>query len=320
MPTYTRFRTTNDIGDYGLSEQLETNLIEFFKWGFLNIGAFFNVRIPSSGSYGGSPHILKLTYDANYDKGQVWQSHRKDWIWESGTEYSSQPIQISGVFIGNTFYPTSTTGTYSYKIDYPNGRVIFDEAIPNNSTVKCEYSYRYYTFPESSNPWLKIIHPHSFRSDDNNLNIYGSGMWNTSPEKRIQMPMISIRAKPNFQKFEGRGIGSLYRWVNQQVECFILAETDFDMKQAHDIFVDQVEKQIKMFDMNRLESLNSFPLKADGSLSATPKCYPDLVAETGVGGFYWKDMIFDSVRSFENPEYAPYFACTVQYSIKTHMP
>ena len=43
----------SNIGDSTISPLLKDNLIEFFDWGLLDAGGFFNVSIPTSGQYGG---------------------------------------------------------------------------------------------------------------------------------------------------------------------------------------------------------------------------------------------------------------------------
>ena len=58
---------------------------------------------------------------------------------------------ISGVYVDDTFYPSDTTGTYSHKVDYFNGRIIFDNAIASTSKVQAEFSYKY------SKTWFMLV-------------------------------------------------------------------------------------------------------------------------------------------------------------------
>ena len=76
----------------------------------------------------------------------------KNWVWQVGLrlQMADAPLVsnmynsgISGVYVDDTFYSSSTTGTYSHKIDYFNGRVIFDNAIPSGSKVQAEHGYKY---------------------------------------------------------------------------------------------------------------------------------------------------------------------------------
>src|SRR5579859_2905287 len=103
--TPTQLKGVTDIGRPLLTEMLESNISQFFQWGLLNVGNFFQVRIPTSGAYGGDFSRLRLGDDPNFPAGQVWEGVRKDWVWESGLNYAVQPIQISGVYVNGSYYP-----------------------------------------------------------------------------------------------------------------------------------------------------------------------------------------------------------------------
>ena len=111
MPTYTSLKFIDSVGKTTLSQQLQDNLVEFFSWGLIDKGGFFNVNIPAVGLYGGNKHQLRLVDDPNYTAGQVWEGYRNNWVWESGLSTSTQPIAVSGVFVGfglfNPFKPVS---------------------------------------------------------------------------------------------------------------------------------------------------------------------------------------------------------------------
>ena len=92
MAEYTNLKGFDYIGDAGLSEQLKANLIEFFDWALLEKGNFFSVNIPSSGQYGGARHKLRLVDDPNYNSGQVWESYRGNWVWQSGLAFTNQAL------------------------------------------------------------------------------------------------------------------------------------------------------------------------------------------------------------------------------------
>jgi hypothetical protein len=138
--------------DSTLSTILLDNLVNFYDWGFLNKGGFDNIRIPSSGMYGGNKHVLKSVQDPNYTNGQVWQGFKENWVWETGVATTTQPIQISGIFVNNVFKPyayNSSIGQYSgsgYSINYNEGKIIFDTPVSTTSTVSLNYSYK----------WIKV--------------------------------------------------------------------------------------------------------------------------------------------------------------------
>lgn len=297
MPTHTTLKNITSVNQSTLSDQLETNLIYFFSYGLLNIGAFTNVRIPSSGAYGGLEHKLHVVSRPGYSQGQVWESFRKDWVWESGVECPTQPIGITGVFVDNTFYPISTTGAFAYKIDYPNGRVVFNSAISATANVTCEYSYRYIQIGNGDAPWWKSVQENSMRSDSPQVFLYGSGFMHIPPEQKVQAPALIIQAVPG-QTRKGRELGGLSQWVKQEVHFTILTQTSQDLKFIYDVITEQTEKSLIGFDKNLMIQATGFPLTYQGSIGSNAKTYPDLVKPRNQGGFEWTKIKFDSFRSY----------------------
>ena len=92
----TTFAHVAHIGNTLLNSELESNLKSFLDWSFLGIGGWSNISIPTSGAYGGTFDNLRLVDDPAYTAGQIWEAPRKDWVWETGTEYPGyNPINIS---------------------------------------------------------------------------------------------------------------------------------------------------------------------------------------------------------------------------------
>ena len=321
MLSVAKFKTIDSIGNPLLSDTLETNLIEYFKWSFLNIGAYFNVNIPTSGHFGGNHHRLRLSEKKGYTKGKVWESARKDWIWESGIEYSPEPIQISGVYINGAFIPKDSTGNYSHTIDYPNGRIIFDNALNINTNVSCEYSPRYVQVYDTSVPWFHKLQMNSFRVDDSHYSLYGSGSFSLPVEHRVQLPAMVIRVLP-IENRTPKEIGSLATWSNKEVDFHIISETDYELKQLHDVLQDCYNHTIILFNKKDIIDDQAFPLNYDGSLADNPKTYPQLIASSGNGGYEWKSAWFEKIRSFEGETKTekPLFYCVVRATLKTDMP
>ena len=84
----TTFTHVSQVGNTLLNSQLESNLKSFLDWGMLGIGGWFNVNIPTSGAWGGTFDQLRLVDDPSYGEGQVWESARKDWVWENEVPYT----------------------------------------------------------------------------------------------------------------------------------------------------------------------------------------------------------------------------------------
>jgi hypothetical protein len=287
MPTYTTLRGITHIGDSALLEQIEHNIISFFDWGCLQIGGFYNYTIPSSGHYGGDFTNLRLVKDRNYNDGQVWESARSNWIWESGVQYNYQPIAISGIYVNNTFYPTSESGVYSYHINYPEGRIVFDTAISTSSSVKLEYSNKQISWLPSNTPYFRELLYESFRVDDSSYNTAASGMWSVLSQNRIQLPAVIVEAIPR-RTFTPMNIGSLHQSVTNDVLFHIFAEESFSRNQLVDIITLQADKTIYLYDLARMEAEQAFPLNYLGDKTNNPKTYPQLVAASGDGGFRYR--------------------------------
>jgi hypothetical protein len=284
---WTRLKGVSNIGDSLLNDQLVSNVVDFFTWSLLGIGAFFNVNRPtSSGAYGGSQYKLRLAEDPNYNKGQVWEGFRANWVWESGVDYAYQPIPISGVYLNNTFLPLSTSGNYSYKINYPLGRVVFASSIPINSRVELDFSYKYINCYQADSPWFKELQFNSFIIDTNFDN-YGSGVRSTMAQNRIQLPAIIVESVPRrtlkpYQQGGGQ-------WVYQDLLFHIFAETTYERGNLVDILTYQKEKRIFFYDKNAISSANAFPLDYYGSITPSAVCYPDLIRlYPGLSAFFYE--------------------------------
>lgn len=283
MPTHTRLKGVAEISDSLLNDQLEENLSAFFNWGTLCVGGFSNVTIPTSGAYGGNTHRLALVKDPRYTDGQVWQSHRQNWVYESGVEYGTQPINISGVFVNNTFMPVSGN---QYYINYPLGQVVFNSAIAQSATVQLEYSYKYINFLKSDNPVFKEIQANSYRPDDRQFALKASGDYAVFGENRVQLPAVFIEALPS-RAFKGHQLGG-GQYVYQDMALHIITDTPWDRKQIVDLISFQNEKTIQLFDKNRMKAANAFPLDYHGMLQSGAKTYPTLVEPSGNGGYEWR--------------------------------
>jgi len=321
MSDYTKLKGIQHIGDVLLSKTLETNIITYFNWGLLEVGGFFNVSIPSPGVYGGDQHKLRLvSEDPYYSTGQVWEGFRSDWVWETGVEYDYQPIRVSGVNVDGTFYPTATTtGTYAHKINYPLGRVTFDNAIPPTSVVTCEHSYRYVHFTHGGVPWWRQIQTNSMRGDDVHFLQQGSGAWSILAQNRIQLPAVIVEATPRTSR-RPYEIGSTRAWVRQDVLFHVLADNPDDVKFLHDAITYQWQKQFFLFDLNRMFQDEKFPLDAGGSPVTGAMMYPQLVAPTGEGGYRWNIVSTANMQSTDASMPGSIWATTIRGTFELDLP
>lgn len=311
-----KLKAVTEIGRALLSHNIVSNMVSFFDWGLLNVGGFTNVRLASSGAYGGDQSRLRLSDDPSYTKGQVWEGFRGNWVWESGLEYGYQPIRISGIYINNAYYPTTTTGTYAYVINYPLGRVVFDSAINTASVVKCEFSYKYVNVTTADVPWFREIMFNSLRVDDPQFHQYGSGQWAVPAQMRVQLPAIVVEHGPS-RKHTPHALGGGTR-TQTDVLFHVFAETSYDRDQIVDIIDHQYEHTIDTYDYAIVLDNNKFPLDHNGNIVPSALMYPVLVNPDGP--YKGQKIVFKDTRVIDQNYNLPLFEGAVKVTVEIHTP
>jgi hypothetical protein len=296
---YTKLKHLNNIRDTDLLTEIETNLKYYLDWALLGAGGFTNVDIPQTGIEGGSDHILRYTIDPSYTNGQVWEGFRKDWVWETGVEYSNdQPNKITGVQIAGNMYGSGDS-TYGWHINYPLGRVVFNSAIPTGSSVQSNYSFRWcQTYIADNAPWWRELQYGSYDSSEQFVQQdHSRGDWSIGSHHRVQMPSVVIECVPN-GRAEGYELGNNAINRIQDVLLHIVAENRQDRNKLVDYFVNQKDKTIWLFDSDLMIEQTGFPLDYRGMLVGE-KMYSNLVDETGNGGFRWKKCYITDTNASE---------------------
>jgi len=274
-----------NLGDSTITNHVRENLLSFLDYGLIEKSNFENVEIPSSGYYDGLDHKLRPVSDPRYTDGQVWESARANWVWESGvgalTSTDNAYPGVSGVYVGGTFYPVSTTGTYAHHINHPMGRVVFDSAISTSSDVQCEYSYKYINVVKVDGlQWFSQIQKNSERSDDANF-IGNSGEWAVLSENRQQLPMIGVEVSP-IRRMEPYQLGG-GQTVFTDFLFHCVADNMYDRDFLVDLICLQNQKVFDSFDLNDVATNNAFPLDYRGVPVSGALRYPDLVSTyTGI--------------------------------------
>jgi hypothetical protein len=265
--------------------ELESSLKMWLDWGFLRIGAWFDVNTPSTpGGYGGNHALLRMVDDPSFTTGQVWESARKDWVWETEVDY----IDLDGdtqnpIVVANTVSVNNVNTAYSW-IDYKLGRVYFASPINTNATVLASYSYRWVQiYQAASSEWWKELQYRSFRVDDSFLTQDLSGGWLIGGQHRVQMPTIVIEAVPkSVSRPYQLGDGSA--WVEQDVLFHVIAESAADRNKLVDILRGQFDGAIWLYNSNDISTAEAWPLDYRGMIDDSGQTYPALVAE---GGYRW---------------------------------
>jgi hypothetical protein len=282
---YTSFSKVSHIGDSLFTSELESNLKWYMDWAMLGIGGWSDIAIPTSGAFGGDFSDLRAVQDPSYTNGEVWESARKDWVWETGDLYSDggsdySATQISGVHVNGALYGTGDA-TYGHHYDYPNGRVVFDSAIPTSSTVELDYSYRnVQVYIADQAEWWDELQFDSLRVDDPSYSAAGSGGWGILANHRVQMPAIVIEAVPR-RTFKPYQMGDTSQFVKQDVLFHIVAESRWWRNQLVDVISLQKDDQIWLYNSNTVASSGDYPLDYRGMRVTSPKNYNDIVENTG---------------------------------------
>lgn len=273
MPEYTSLRIDN-YNKTQLSKTISTSLMMFLDWGFVDAGAYNNVRIATTDIRGSDRSKLRLVKDPNYTDGQVWETFHNNLVYESGVSVNT-PINISGVYINGTFSPLTSSG--NYYVDYPRGRVVFNTAQSTSSVIKMEYSYKNVIFLESKNVlFLREIQFNPFDLTNKQFNQPASGDWSLLGDHRINLPMVAIEGS----KSVGRSpyeLGSFRNVVSDSTHIHIIAEDDEQCKHLADIIGDQYPRTIFLLDLDMIAKSGDYPLDYRGSKVANLKTYPQLV-------------------------------------------
>lgn len=316
--SYLNLRGFNSVFDTTLNNELQDNIIEFLDWSLLEKGNYMNVTLGELSTDGVDSSKLRISSNPSFPSGKAWEGFRRNWVWQSGISYSPPPIVgsnnnipgISGVYVNNTFHPSSSSGTYAHKVDYYNGRVIFNNPIPTGSTVKAEYSYKYINVIYANNlPWLSEIQYSSLDLGPD-FSILNKGKYDIPSEARVQLPAIAVEIVPK-RSSRGYQLGG-GQWVETDVLFHCLAEDEFTRNKLVDIVSLQNDKTIYMFDSNRIASSGSFPLDYMGCPTSGAFRYPDLIFNFYRGSLRLKNSNVQNMKIINSNLYAGIVRLTLE--------
>ena len=297
---YHKFKYANHIGKDELSNLLETNIKMYLDWAFLSIGGWTNVVSGGlSGAYGGDFSRLYPVKDYSYTDGRVWRGARKDWVYESGVDYvaatggdAHNPLLVTGIEVDGT-----AVGGNTYHVNYPLGRIVFDEAKSTNSVVTAVHSFRdVQVYRADAAPWFRELQLRSLRVDSSHISQFGSGNWSIGENHDIQLPAIIVEVVARGTSSPRQlGDGSLI--MNQDILFHILSESRHQRNNLMDILRYQDDKVIWLFNTHNAATSTGYPLDFRGMVTGYGNMYPDLVAETGIyRGFRWNQCRFQDTQ------------------------
>lgn len=289
---YLVLKGTTHFKKDALSENIEYSIIDFYKWGFLNIGAYQNIsRSPAtSGVYGGDRFRLSRVNDPRFTNGQIYQGFRNDWVYETGVSFSPAPTSVS-IYVDGVLKPTNDSA-YGHYIDYPGGRVVFNTAPASTKLIEANFCHRTVSFFPATTPWFRELMYDSYnisRSDFITAAASG-GIWNPLSQNRLQLPMVGVETV-SIPKFKGLQLGG-GQFAYIDVLYYIFAENDSDRKQIRDIIASQNDRTVWTYDRGVMKESPNWPLVLD--YRNTPVngflTYPSLVNESN--GYRFRKIAF----------------------------
>jgi hypothetical protein len=282
------FKNVSNITEDLLLNSIEANLKLFLDWAFLSIGGWFDVSINENTLQNDSYDKLILADDKAYTPGTVWESQRKDWVWETITYCDRSPISNLGLTING-----NAVASNNYTINYPLGRIILNSAVPASSNIRCNYSYRYaQTYRANDSDWFSLIQ-YNGPTTTKAIDRLSNGSWQIGKTHTIQLPAIVIESLPR-SRSRPHEIGSGGLVLEQDFAFHILADNKNDRNKIVDILRLQQDLTIWLFDTNLLTANNKYPLEYNGSLKQNALMYPDII-----GQYPWKKCWLKNINVFE---------------------
>jgi len=295
------FQGLNSISEDLLLNIAEANFKSFFDWSFLNLGAWLDAEIGeyTINSQSVQQSQLLPVVDESYTNGQVWQGIRKDWVYETACHPTETPIVITGLTVDGVpmTYPNG-----GFTINYPEGKVVFDNPIPIESVVLMRYSYRLVqVYRASDAPWFSELQYGSFNNSDPDIQRMEDGNWSIAGNHRIQLPAIIIDpiARSNSIPYE---IGSRDLIISQDIGFYVLAESKNDRNKLLDILRLQQGLTLGFYDTNLVAKNQAFPLSANLDINPFGLMYPGLVETYKYRKCYLKNINLYEIESI-NPNF-----------------
>lgn len=278
-----------NLYDYDITTTIEENLRSMFEYGLIKKQGFTKTEFANTATSGFT--MLQATTDPNYTDGQIYEGMGPSWVWQSGA--SNQIFQVSGVYIDNVFYDTSTSGANAFTIDYRNGRVIFDTARPDGTQVECEYVFNdVAVYLSDDEQWRTIIDAYTTHYPDF-ANLDPSGVSAYMKEQRAWLPCIVIDEP---QKLNSTGMQLGGGEIDEfEVIYHIFAEDPFLRNKLVDIISNQVSHVINFYNINTAP----YPYLYDGSLNPSGIEHPSLSNQNGL--YFLTHVRVDQAKGRKRP-------------------
>ncbi len=184
---------------------------------------------------------LYNTNDSKTSNYNTYGSPYKQFVYDSSIIGSQVP---TGVYINNTLYGRGASGL---KIDYNNGRAIFDQG-PKDLNVSGNYSIKDFNIYQSTQPDEHILFSNRFL-----INPKFPQTLTGLAENEIVAPAIFLKMV-NFDnesyQFGGANMGTYH------FRAIILSDSDYKLDAVGHIFTNQTNKNFTVFPQTPLNEFN----------------------------------------------------------------
>ncbi len=263
---------------YDNSDLLEFNIKQYLDHRFLLNGMYSNVYLSQDWYSGDRMDTLTRVNSTTY------QSSFDNWVFEGDvTGPSGYDITaVSGVYVSGVFEPTGS-GTYVPHIDYKNGTVVFENAVPSGSVVNADFSYKRVNVTSPDSEAARIIFSRFRYGQDASAINLPSG--NSS-----QLPLIAVNPIDRDSTPWQMGGGQI---VNQDVSFHIVANNRRDMNKIIDVLTtSSYHNKIQGVDFNLAPEQFDFY----GDKAST---YVDFTTLQASGAIQWNKLYIDEAKLAE---------------------
>jgi hypothetical protein len=311
MPDQYQLFGVSDLARVAPTTAIRQNLVEFFRWAFVDAGAYAEVPVRTPGTpdpYGGEA-LAPIGRDGVAD-GTVWQAPHGGWVHETGLVSGRTPTVASGVYVAGTFYPTATTvGAYAHSLDFVHGRVTFAAPVPTGVVVQAAYAYRWVQFYEQTEPWFRPVVLGDF-TESRFAAAAASGVVALLDDLSLQPPLVAVEA-PNAHRLSPYQIGSFAHWVDQPVLFHVLAGSEADRDSIADAISLQKDRAVTLFDPTARRAAGDFRLDWRGSPTPSGSTYPGLVR-----AYPWNTLYFVGSEGSPVDPALPLFRAVVRLTVR----
>jgi hypothetical protein len=275
------FKGTKSFYEYEVSDALAYNVKTWLDHGLLETGAFTIVSF-SNVATSGLTNLQRVQDERYGGTGRVYEG-MGNWVWEPNIavvqDNLPQPLVASGVRVNNVFYPTTTTsGTYAHKIDFRDGRVIFNTALPANAQVKCEYTFRdVATYLVDDPQWRTIIEGYTEKFEKLG-SVSPSGMAQYLKDERVWLPAVVIEVGDRTNTALQLGGGDINTF---DVNYHIFSDKSFSNRRLCDLLNNQFETTLPLFNLKTVP----FPYTYEGTVASGALTYPTMSDRNGP--YFW---------------------------------